>query len=98
MLGDHPLVILERGLPWDDHGYKTLFQVYYYDPGKAGEPQRLGAAKILQRGAKVTKLPPEEMDGLNEGFCSLGQDLDYYENVRARSSSCRRSRCSARSS
>jgi hypothetical protein len=80
-LGDCPLVILERGLPWDDHGYKTLFQIYYYEPGKTDEPRRLGAAKILQRGAKVTHLPPQEINGLDESFCSLGQDLDYYENV-----------------
>jgi predicted ATPase len=82
VLGDHPLVILERGLPWDDHGYKTLFQVYYYEPGREGGPRRLGAVKILQRGSQVTRLPLEEVDGLDESFCSLGQDLDYYENVR----------------
>ncbi|HWN66664.1 MAG TPA: hypothetical protein VNM90_03430 [Haliangium sp.] len=82
VLGDHPLVILERGLPWDDHGYKTLFQIHYYEPGKYDEPRRLGAVKILLRDHKVTHLPPGEMDGLDESFCSLGQDLDYYENLQ----------------
>jgi hypothetical protein len=80
--GGHPLVILERGLPWDDYGYKTLFQVYY-SPGRNENPQHLGAVKILQRDAKVTHLPTEAMDGLDESCCSLGQDLDYYENVQA---------------
>ena len=83
VLGDHPLVIVERGLPWDDHGYKTLFQIYYYEPGENDELRRLGAVKILQRGAKVTHFPSEEMHGLEESYCSLGQDLDYYENVWA---------------
>lgn len=81
--GDHPLVILERGLPWDDYGYKTLFQIYYYDPVGHPEPHFLGPVKILQRDAQVTQFGPDEMDGLDERFCSLGQDLDYYENVLA---------------
>ena len=75
-------MILERGLPWDEYVYKTLFQVYYR-PGGNEEPQHLGAVKILQRDSKVTRLPTEEVDGLDESFCSLGQDLDYYENVLA---------------
>lgn len=82
-LGDHPLVILERGLPWDDYGYKTLFQVYYYEPVDYPEPRHLGAVKILQRDAMVTQLATAEMDGLDERFCSLGQDLDYYDDVMA---------------
>jgi ABC-type transport system involved in cytochrome c biogenesis ATPase subunit len=82
-LGDHPLVILERGRLWDDYGYKTLFQIYYYTPTEYPQPKHLGAVKILQRGAEITEFDAEERDGLDERFCSLGQDLDYYENVLA---------------
>lgn len=62
-LGDHPVVILERGSSgWDDYGYKTFFEVFYYDPAGSPEPRSLGAVKILQRDAKVTQLATTEMD------------------------------------
>lgn len=82
-LGDHPLVVLERGHPWDDHGYKTLFQIYFHSPRPGAELQHLGAVKILQQNAKETHPPEGELAGLSEDFCSLGQSPEYYQKVRA---------------
>jgi predicted ATPase len=74
---DDSCVILERGRPWDDHGYRTLFQLHYL-PAGSDEPRHIGAVKILQRGVEKTELPEQEFDCLDERFCSLGQSTDYY--------------------
>lgn len=64
---------------WDDYSYKSLFHLCLIK--KNGEKVRLGSAKILQRD-KLTSVLPDEFETLSEDFASLGQDPDYYQNIR----------------
>jgi predicted ATPase len=75
----YPCVVLERGRPWDDYGYKTSFTAYYYS--KANEETELGTLKILRRGQKQTEVPGA-FELLDEHFCSVGQSLEFYERIR----------------
>jgi ABC-type lipoprotein export system ATPase subunit len=76
----YPCAILERGRRWDDYGHVTRFTVYYL-PHKEDEGVRLGTVKILQRGELETNLP-ERFTSLDDQFCSLGQDVGFYERVK----------------
>lgn len=64
---------------WDDYDFKTLYHLCLVK--KNGDQEMLGDVKILQRGVKSTKLP-EDFEDLEEEFVSLGQDSDYYKNIR----------------
>jgi ABC-type cobalamin/Fe3+-siderophores transport system ATPase subunit len=75
----YPCVFLERGTPWNDYRYVTQFTAYFF--AHAGAERKLGFVKILQRGKKRTELPLE-FEQLDEQYCSLGQSLELYENVR----------------
>jgi ABC-type branched-subunit amino acid transport system ATPase component len=64
---------------WDDYNFKTLYHLCLFK--KNGDKVVLGDVKILQRDVQSTKLP----DGFSElsgDFFSLGQDEDYYKNMR----------------
>lgn len=76
-----PILILERGQPWNDLGYKTRFSLVYRD---ATGDHDLGALKILQRGRETSAPPEEPFDRLSPEFCSLGQSPQFYENIVAR--------------
>lgn len=64
---------------WDDYTFKTLYHLYLVK--KNGDQEALGDVKILQRGFNRTTLP-EYFAELGEEFVSLGQDSDYYKNIR----------------
>jgi predicted ATPase len=61
---------------WDDFGLRTSFAVFYTDA--QGNEREIGATKILQRGERKTTLPMR-FQSLGEGFCSLGQSVEYYQ-------------------
>jgi predicted ATPase len=79
-LTQYPCVVLERGTPWNDYGYVTRFTAYFFP--HAGEERQLGFVKILQRGQERTELLAE-FTQLGEEYCSLGQSVEFYENVNA---------------
>ena len=76
------LVVLRRD-NWDDFGFKTLFDVEIVRH-KQGTLS-LGQVKILRRGMVEgpTPLPSERFNALDENYCSLGQDIEYYEKLAA---------------
>lgn len=65
---------------WDDFGYKTSFQLSYYKTEK--EKVFIGNVKILDRENDVAILN-SEFKSLKDNFCSLGQTLNYYQNLKA---------------
>lgn len=75
----YPHVIL-RINDWDDYHYKTLFDVSLRS-GPSDE-LALGGVKILRRGQKDGRpnLDPSFVR-LGTEFCSLGQDIEYYEKL-----------------
>lgn len=65
---------------WDDYGFKSTFHVtFHINPGTQ---KRLGSIKLtsarLQEGAPDL---PATFTSLDDHFCSLGQRIDYYENL-----------------
>lgn len=76
----YPAVLLTTD-QWDDYGYSTLFHVAI-QWAKSGPRLELGSVKILKAGQGVgppTILPGERFSKLGDEYCSLGQDLSYYE-------------------
>lgn len=76
---DYPCVILEKN-SWNDYGFNTTFEFYYYDESGAQIIANKGNIKILQRNRETTDLP-KSFDHLNSNFCSLGQSLEYYSAI-----------------
>lgn len=75
---------------WDDYGYCTSFGLYYFnDNGKAYE---IGFPKIYfwdydeERSEKyythTRNSMGKEITKLDDKYCSLGQDLTYYEKLK----------------
>lgn len=66
---------------WDDFGFKTQYHLYF---NLANEESYIGAVRILKRGQVTTPtgvLSEGLIPELDESFCSLGQNLDYYERI-----------------
>jgi predicted ATPase len=64
---------------WDDYGFKTTYQIDYYH--SLGKVEEIGGIKILDKNSQSTILP-DSFTALDENKCSLGQSLEYYENVK----------------
>jgi len=74
-----PAVVLLRDT-WDDFGFKTSFHAKYWRSGS--DVVDLGTVKILQRGQeRGYPQIPDRFPELSEEFCSLGQDLEYYQKI-----------------
>ena len=65
---------------WDDYNFKTMFHpVVYMNPG---EMVPLSDVKILNLEQRYGRTSiPEVFDALSENYCSLGQELAYYESL-----------------
>lgn len=77
-----PCIVLER-TAWDDYSYRIMFRAYYADSQTARQP--LGRVKILKKGQlpDSSSLIPESFERLDEAFCSLGQESEYYARLHA---------------
>ena len=77
----YPFVVL-RNDNWDDYGFKTLFHpVIHITPNQSVDLRRV---KILRLGQESGRTEIREIfDELDESYCSLGQELAYYESLLA---------------
>lgn len=68
---------------WDDFSFKTLFYLAVSDEN--GVVHEIGNVKIgflgQQRGL-TEELLPDSFDKLDENFFSLGQEAEYYQNIK----------------
>lgn len=67
---------------WDDYNFRTTYGLYYRGPNKV-ELLYVGIVKILKLGQKQRE-PLQINDAferLDEQWCSVGKDLDYYERL-----------------
>lgn len=74
---------------WDDYGYKTTYNFAYCDEdGKIAFSSTTQIyCKALdceekERGGSVDSYVSMEINQLDENFCSLGQDLNYYKELK----------------
>ena len=65
---------------WNDYGFETLFHsVVYVDEERT---VNLREVKILKRNQPATRMEIDEVfEGLDDSYCSLGQELAYYESL-----------------
>ena len=66
---------------WDDFGYKTRYKLYYYE--SPDDSYLIGMVKLMKKGESTTygKLP-SKFCYLPDEYCSLGQDIGYYKNIK----------------
>ena len=70
---------------WDDFGFKTSYLLYYITKNSIEKEVEnyVGRVKIYKVDTKVTKsILNKKFEKLDETFCSLGQGLEYYENLK----------------
>lgn len=78
-----PLTAFLRINNWDDYSFKTLFYLTVFDA--SGEEHEIGNVKIGyvdQTHGWTEEALEAAFISLDEGFFSLGQDVEYYENLR----------------
>ena len=68
---------------WDDFSFKTSFEVVAFDT--SGQKRALGNLKIGyadQPKGWTRDAMPKQFEALPPGWFSLGQDVEYYQNIR----------------
>ena len=64
---------------WDDYGCKTSFNLYYFDAQYRND---IGLVKIMHDSNEITlDIIGESFYTLNNNFCSLGQNEQFYINL-----------------
>lgn len=82
-----PNSILLKFDNWDDYGYKTTYIIRAYD-GEAKEVWKSSVqvfcTKMDEKNASkdIRTFMPENIVELDNSFCSLGQDLNYYIKLK----------------
>ncbi|WP_323773898.1 AAA family ATPase [Alcanivorax sp.] len=70
---------------WDDYGVKTLFTVWYNS--SESEKTKVGQIKIISADKELYDssgylILKSEFEFLEDNYCSLGQDTNYYRKVK----------------
>lgn len=79
LVDSYPMVILCKD-NWNDYGYYTLFHMHFFDEEK--KHWEIGDVKILhEKDEDSRNLIQNKFKNLSDEFCSLGQTLDYYEDL-----------------
>ena len=73
---------------WDDFGVSSLFRLFYYPNGS--QSLQAGKVKIITRTkegedpskAITTNYLKDSFTDLNNDFCSLGQEVKYYQEIK----------------
>ncbi|MFH6966359.1 AAA family ATPase [Flavobacterium sp. FlaQc-28] len=66
---------------WDDFYNKTSFSLYYR---KDGSETKIGNVKIMSSEEQETiNVIPQKFVMLSSSFCSLGQTIDFYTNLKS---------------
>jgi len=73
------VLVFDKG--WNDFGIKTAFSLFFY-PDRENY-QYIGNVKICSIGTSaVAEVIPKRFTALGDSFCSLGQDIEFYENLK----------------
>lgn len=66
---------------WDDFGNETSFHLYYYSD--ASNVENIGDLKITNgKSDRTLGIIDKQFKNLNDTFCSVGMDEDYYKNLQ----------------
>lgn len=75
-----PSFVLAHNSGWNDYSYHTTFYLFFYP--ESGRVIPIGDVKIMDIAEEVISSVPNEFYNLGNGFCSLGQSIDYYKNLK----------------
>jgi predicted ATPase len=64
---------------WNDHGYETLFTLYFFDENGGLE---IGQVKILHETENRTRYILKDFNEIGPEYCSLGEGMSFYRNLR----------------
>ena len=80
---NYPCVVLSSD-SWDDYTYQTTFRMTFHN--NPVESIDFGFIKIFssqeKSSYKALKKDGKQFEFLNKTYCSLGQNIDYYEKLR----------------
>ena len=77
---EYPFVVLEKD-NWNDYGYRTLYRPKIYLPdGSVIDLRQVKILKLGQTAADSATLGGS-FETLDDTYCSLGQELAYYESL-----------------
>ncbi|WP_028889790.1 AbiJ-related protein [Tenacibaculum ovolyticum] len=77
-----PCFVLVNHIGWNDFGNRSTYYLYYYP--NISNCKKIGIVKIIhQEVEKTPSILNEKFTLLNENFCSLGQEYNYYENIKS---------------
>jgi len=75
-----PSFVLVFNNGWNDYGILSQFVMYYYD--KDQNFYEMGDLKIISKEGSIYDIIPDEFVQLSDQFCSLGQEMEYYQDLR----------------
>lgn len=77
----YPSFVLVHNDGWNDYSVQSSFQLYYYE--KKDAPIDIGAVKIIYNDEYyTTNFLDNTFTELDSNFCSLGQEDEYYINLK----------------
>lgn len=76
---DVPCLKLVFNNDWNDYGFHTWYTLWYIDI--ENEYHYIGDVKIMHEDGDAYKHMPEQFNGLDDSFCSVGLDTDYYYSL-----------------
>jgi len=74
-----PCAVLVKN-SWDDFGFKTTFNLAVFT-SRTGRYRFQDRVKVMKQGSSVTPLP-RRFRVLGPAFCSLGESIDFYNQVK----------------
>jgi len=74
-----PSIVLVFNNGWNDYGILSHFMMYLYDRDQ--NYHEMGSVKIITQEGSTSEIIPDEFVQLDEQYCSLGQDIEYYKDL-----------------
>lgn len=75
-----PAFVLCHNHDWDDNEYHNWYCLHYFDP--EGEWHKIGELHIMHKDEESYNHIPDTFNSLSVDFCSLGNDVSYYDGLR----------------
>lgn len=77
---EFPSFVLAFNDGWNDFGRKTAFYLFYYKNKSVFS--KIGAVKIMNFKEDTRNVLGDRFLNLPDDFCSLGQEIEYYEQLK----------------
>ena len=75
-----PAFVLCHNYDWDDNKYHNWYCLHYFD--SEGNWRKVGELHVMHKDEESFSHIPDTFNNLGEDFCSLGNDVSYYDGLR----------------